>query len=195
MSIKYAMLGFLSWCPFTGYELKKVFASSLSLYWSDNNNLIYRTLVQMHKEGLVENEVQQQDKNPARKIYTITQEGRRQLKEWVQSFPDLPQIRNSFLIQLAWADQLDDHQLNALLDRYEKNIYMRLVLCQEEDRRCTIDPSRTPRESFLWEMLAENRIGFYENELAWVRRLRSGLQIRDFISLGGVTNEVCTVAP
>lgn len=195
MIIKYTILGFLSWCPFTGYELKKVFASALSLYWSDNNNLIYRTLVQMHKEGLVENEVQQQDKNPARKIYTITEEGRRQLKQWVQSFPELPQIRNSFLIQLAWADQLDDHELNALLDNYEKNIYMRLLLCREENRRCTIDPSRTPRESYLWEMLAENRIGYYENELAWVQRLRSGLQTRGLISLGGVTNEVCTVAP
>jgi hypothetical protein len=38
MSIKHAILGFLSWQPSTGYELKKLFAESDTLSWSGNNN-------------------------------------------------------------------------------------------------------------------------------------------------------------
>ena len=69
MSIKHAILGFLSWSPLTGYDLKKRFMGSTTLYWSGNNNQIYRSLVDLHQNGFVTKEVQQQEKLPARKIY------------------------------------------------------------------------------------------------------------------------------
>ena len=79
MSIRHAILGFLSWKPFTGYELKKLFADALSFHWSGNNNQIYGSLVELHKVGAVSVEVEQQEKLPARKVYTITDEGRAEL--------------------------------------------------------------------------------------------------------------------
>ncbi|RPI32756.1 MAG: DUF4180 domain-containing protein, partial [Chloroflexota bacterium] len=42
MDIKFAILGYLSWRPFSGYDLKKLFADSAAFYWSGNNNQIYR---------------------------------------------------------------------------------------------------------------------------------------------------------
>ena len=41
-------------------------------YWSGNNNQIYKTLVQLHADGLVESEVQQQENYPTRKEYRLT---------------------------------------------------------------------------------------------------------------------------
>ncbi|HEY9053605.1 MAG TPA: PadR family transcriptional regulator, partial [Rectinemataceae bacterium] len=76
MSIRHAILGFLSWKPFTGYELKKRFSDALSFHWSGNNNQIYGTLVQLHKDGAVTIEVVAQEKLPAKKLYTITEAGR-----------------------------------------------------------------------------------------------------------------------
>jgi PadR family transcriptional regulator AphA len=175
MSIKHALLGFLSWRPFTGYELKKMIASSESLYWSGNNNQIYTTLVQIHQEGLVTNEVQQQEHYPARKVYTITEKGLAELRAWVLSPPELPQLKNTFLIQLAWADQLLPPELDALLEKYEYEVHMRLLMCQEQERRGNTSPARTPREAYLWNMIAQNYIGYYQNELAWVRKLRQEL--------------------
>ena len=40
MAIRYAILGLLSWRPFTGYDLKKMIGDSVFLYWSGNNNQI-----------------------------------------------------------------------------------------------------------------------------------------------------------
>ncbi|MFZ3110044.1 MAG: hypothetical protein WA234_05080 [Rectinemataceae bacterium] len=45
MSIRYAILGFLSWKPFAGYDLKKLLSNSLSFHWSGNNNQVYGTLL------------------------------------------------------------------------------------------------------------------------------------------------------
>ena len=44
MIIDYAILGLLSWKPLTGYDVKRVMQDSPFLYWSGNNNQIYKAL-------------------------------------------------------------------------------------------------------------------------------------------------------
>jgi hypothetical protein len=78
-------------------------------------------------------------------------------------------------VQLAWADLLPLEELDALLQAYEDRARAQLLICQEQERRGEIDPARTPREAYLWRMVAENWIEFYQHELAWVRALRDGL--------------------
>lgn len=175
MSIQYAILGYLSWQPFSGYDLKKLFTGSLSFHWSGNNNQIYRTLLQLHDEGLVTQEVQYQEDRPPRKVYTITDAGRHALRQWLLSAPELPQLRHTFLVQLAWADGLAPGELDALVARYEDEVQVQLLMCREQARRGGPNPARTPRERYLWQMISEHRITTYEGELAWVRRLRQGL--------------------
>jgi len=175
MNIKYAILGFLSWRSMTGYDLKKLFTDTDFIYWSGNNNQIYRTLVQLRKEEMVTNEVHFQDKYPARKVYTITEAGLSELRKWVTSSPDPPQLRNTFLIQLAWADQLDQDELTSLVDKYEEEIHMHMLMCEEKERRKIDHPSRTPRENYLWKKIHENIIASFQQELRWVRDLKQGL--------------------
>lgn len=172
MSIKFAILGFLSWMPLTGYELKKLFADSELFHWSGNNNQIYTTLVQLHNENLVTKEVQHAESGPSSKRYTITDEGMAELKQWVLSQPELPQIRNSFLTQLAWADLLSSEELDRLLAQYEEEVYVKLLMLREQSQRKLVLPERTVREAALWQAIKGNQLSFYETELSWVQRLR-----------------------
>ncbi len=174
MSIKYTILGFLSWKAFTGYELKKLFAESATLYWSGNSNQIYKTLVELHKEDLISLEIQPQEAHPSRKVYTITEKGLAELKSWILSTPEPPLQKNAFLIQLAWADQLESDEVDALLEKYEDELHTQLLLFRARDQR-KVSPQRTPRETYLWNMISENWISFYENELHWIRTLREEL--------------------
>ena len=188
MSIEYAILGLLSSRPLTGYDIKKMFEGSAALYWSGNNNQIYTTLVKLHKNELVTREIEFQEDHPPRKIYSITVKGQDELKKWLLSAPEPPQLKNSFLIQLAWADQLRPNELDALLEKYETEIQMQLAMLQVQAQQRNISTSgtprdayinvslaRTPREALLWSMIQENWISFYENELDWVRKLRKQL--------------------
>lgn len=174
MSIKYAILGFLSWRPMTGYELKKLFAESATLNWSGNSNQIYTTLVELHKEDLVSLEIHPQEAHPSRKVYTVTEKGLAELKSWALSTPEPPVQKNAFLIQLMWAAQLDSEEVDSLLEKYEKKVHTQLLLFQACDQRKDF-PQRTPRETFLWNMISENWISFYEKELHWVRTVREEL--------------------
>lgn len=168
MEIKYAILGFLSWNSFSGYELKKIFMDSPYFYWSGSNNQIYQTLVQFHKDGLVDVEVTQDLPHPPKKTYTITTHGMDELKRWLSLPPELPQIRNSFLAQLAWADILDDKAVNTLLDGYHHEIEMQIAMLKEKEQRGVVKPNRTKREELLWDMISNNVIQSYEHELNWI---------------------------
>ncbi len=188
MSIDHAILGLLSWRPMTGYDIKKMFAGSAAFYWSGNNNQIYTTLVKLHENGLVTREVEVQADSPARKIYSITEQGKAAFKKWLLSEPEPPEIKNTFLIQLAWADQLSPEELDTLLGKYEAEIQMQLSMLETQKQQKNVDPSgrvrdayinpslaRTRRETVLWGAIQENWISFYENELNWVRKLRKQL--------------------
>lgn len=175
MSIKYAILGILSCKPLTGYDLKKIIQESAFMYWSGNNNQIYKSLVELLDEGFVTGEVHHQESSPSKKIYTITEEGTAELKDWVLSTPQAPEFKKTFLIQLAWADQLNAEELNTLLSRYEDEITMQILLQQQKKSREPFSPDRTSREAYLWGAIHENVLSSYKNELSWVQKLRKEL--------------------
>jgi PadR family transcriptional regulator, regulatory protein AphA len=132
--------------------------------------------VQLHKEGLVQNEVRQQGSYPPSKVYSLTAAGEAGLKEWVIADPSVPQMRNAFLTQLAWADRLGEDELESLLHRYEHELQMKLLMQRELVRRGPEGPARTPREALLWTMIADHDCALYEAELEWLRRLREALE-------------------
>jgi len=187
MSIEYAILGLLSWRPLSGYDLKKIFEDSPLLYWSGNNNEIYRTLVKLHRESLVTREVQPQESLPARKVYSITPAGREALRQWALWTPEPPQLRHAFLIQLAWGDALSPQELEAQLVQYEEEIHTQLQMARAQasppggvsyhSRSAFLDPdeARTPREKLLWTHLRDYWVSFYQAELDWARALRAKL--------------------
>lgn len=176
MDIKYTILGYLSWKPLSGYDLKKLIADSNIFYWSGNNNQIYTALVKLHKDGLVTNQIELQENLPNRKIYSITDSGLAALKEWLLIAPELPQTRKTFLVQLAWSNQLTSEELSDLIGKYEYEVNMQLIMHREKQRRDSKNnPARTPRETYIWKMISENLIRSHEMELAWIRELKNNL--------------------
>lgn len=175
MSIDYAILGILSSKSLSGYDLKKIIQESPFMYWSGNNNQIYRSLVKLHDNGFVTKEVEYQESSPSKKIYTITEEGIAELKDWVLSSPEPPEFKKMFLIQLAWADQLNLEELNKSLTEYENEIRMQIILQEEKRSRGIFSPNRSSKEKFLWDTIYDNIISSYKNELNWIKKLRNEL--------------------
>ena len=175
MSIKYAILGLLSWKPLTGYDIKKLMEASSILYWSGNNNQIYKSLVQLHEEYLVTTEVQHQQSAPSRKIYTITDIGLSSLKAWTLSSPEAPEFKKAFFIQLAWSHMLSDEETDQLLAEYENELQLQLAYQREKHARRTGYPDRNQRETLLWNMMVQNVIASCENELRWVASVHQAL--------------------
>ncbi len=175
MTINHAILGILSYQPMTGYDLKKIIQDSTFMHWSGNNNQIYKALVSLLENGFVTNEIRHQEGSPSKKIYTITGKGLDELEEWIASTPAPVEFKKSFLIQMAWADLLGNDELHEVLEKYENEIKLQLIMNREKIRRGIGFAARTEREAFLWKMIDESILSSYQNELEWIRKVRRQL--------------------
>jgi len=121
MSLKHAILGFLSYKPLSGYDLKKAFDKSVQHFWHANQSQIYRTLAQMTDEGLVEKEVVEREERLDMKIYDITEAGRTELHNWLAAPLSDRETREPFLIQIFFGGKLSDKELLDLLHHERKS--------------------------------------------------------------------------
>jgi DNA-binding PadR family transcriptional regulator len=133
MSLPHALLGLLNYRPATGYELKATFTNSIHFFWDATLPQIYRTLKQMEGSGWLNVTVEHQDGKPSRKVYCVTDAGRKELRRWLAEPLEMPEPRNAMLIKVFFGNQMESTQLTAhlkelqkhhatLLERYEKDI-------------------------------------------------------------------------
>ena len=93
------ILGLLDHESLTGYEIKKRIDTMLKYFWSASYGSIYPTLNALEKNALVtkENTV---ESGREKIIYTITDSGREQLKEWLALPVTKDELRYETLLKL-----------------------------------------------------------------------------------------------
>jgi DNA-binding PadR family transcriptional regulator len=107
LSIKYALLGLLANGPLHGYDLKAAYEGELVPDSHLNYGQVYTTLERLSRDGLVAHDVVRQTERPDKKVYDLTKDGRRELREWLAtpSRPDLD-LRNELFLKLVLARRL-----------------------------------------------------------------------------------------
>lgn len=97
---EFAILGLLAERPRSGYDIKKEVEERLSHFWSESYGHIYPMLHRLHDRDLVVKEVERQEGKPDRKVYHVTEDGRRALEDWFAEPPPPLRPRNEFLLRL-----------------------------------------------------------------------------------------------
>ncbi len=169
MSLDYAILGFLNYQPFSGYDLKKAFDNSIRHFWYADQSQIYRTLARLTEQGLAEVKVVEQTDRPDRKVYSITPAGREALRGWLAGPFPTEALHNGPLIQVFFAGQLSDGEIlgkfkeaaalfRTILDRYNQ------VPPQIDDYVAMVN---SPREAYFWMLTLELGIKTMQAQLEW----------------------------
>src|SRR5690606_34091680 len=128
MSLKHAILGFLSFSPFSGYDLKKAFDNSVQHFWPANQSQIYRTLAELDEQGFVKKEIVERDDRLDMKIYSITKTGRAELHQWLTAPLPERDEREPFLIQVYFSGLLTDEEVLNLFNQKLKETEERLAV-------------------------------------------------------------------
>ena len=104
MSLSHGILGFLSYSNMTGYDLAKIFDSSVKFFWYARANHIYLELTKLEKKSYVKCEyIVQQDK-PNKKLYHITDEGKKEFLRWLATnTDDVQKSKNEFLMRVFFS--------------------------------------------------------------------------------------------
>jgi PadR family transcriptional regulator AphA len=171
MSLEHAILGFLTYRPFSGYGLKKFFDESVRHFWSAPQSQIYRTLGRMAEDGWVRMAVVEQEDRPDRKVYHITDEGLAELLQWLTTPLDLPAIRHKWLVQVFFAHHLSDEEIVTLFEERAEKLRQKLELFRTgvqvviERRFVEMGSERSRR---LWQFTLDYGIAHLEWELQWI---------------------------
>ncbi|SUP10781.1 transcriptional regulator [Vibrio metschnikovii] len=100
MSLPHVILTVLSTRDATGYDITKEFSASIGYFWKASHQQVYRELNKMGQQGLVTCVLEPQDGKPDRKVYSITEAGRRALGEWFDQPTAHPTVRDEFSAKL-----------------------------------------------------------------------------------------------
>lgn len=105
---KYIILGLLSHEPQTGYDIRQTAENNIGHFWTDiSYGQIYPTLRKLEKQKLVTKDIDTGAGQRLKKVYSITDEGRRVLREWLQEPADPEVYKIDLLLKLYFGAQAD----------------------------------------------------------------------------------------
>ncbi len=171
--IKYILLGFLNYQPMTGYDLKQTIDHSVSHFWHAHHSQIYTTLRQMEADKLVVSEFIHSEGQPDRRVYSLTDSGRAELKTWLaQPLTEMSPIKEELILRLFFSARRDKSSVLAELylqrDLHQKklNEYHGLEAGEIEENVKNIP--QLARDAIFWRMTLNMGIGYEEMYLKWI---------------------------
>ena len=81
--LKHGILGLLNYADMNGYEILETFRRSLNHFWNAQKSQVYRELISLENAGYIHGIWIEQEGKPDKKLYSITDEGRKELSNWL----------------------------------------------------------------------------------------------------------------
>lgn len=122
-TLKYAILGLLNRKSMTGYDMAKEFETSLFEFWNAKHSQIYPELKLLVKKGLIEYKIEIVGSILEKKLYSITEQGRKEFKEWAVSHHSMKAVpKDEFRLQLFFSDSLTyEERLKVIYDQLREH--------------------------------------------------------------------------
>ena len=168
MSLKFSILGLLHYQPMHGYRLKAHIENNFGHVWSINYGQIYPNLKKMMTEGLItqSEEVCVGEKGPPRKLYTITDKGKKAFGDWLASSPAREMLlRDPFLMRFVFFGFGDKARSLELIDEQIANWERQLVLRYANE-------TRWEQSGVYARLMTELGVRVNEVFLDWLKKAR-----------------------
>jgi len=104
----FALLGLIHQRPMSGYDLRKIFASTAMATFSDSPGAIYPALRRLEERGLVRSEVQVSTSLRQRRVFRIAPKGLAAFKGWLKkpvTRDDVIRRNGDLMLRCAFMDR------------------------------------------------------------------------------------------
>jgi DNA-binding PadR family transcriptional regulator len=146
---------------------------SVGHFWTTTQSHIYKALNDLEGEGWVKKRLVPQEDKPNRKEYSLTPEGRLELRRWLTTpLPPAP-VREAWLIQLFFSHTSSEDEITTLIEQRGNDI-RRIVDAYKSQTESSIPQNLPPglqRARALWQITLDYGIAFYEFELKWNKEM------------------------
>lgn len=142
-SPEFPLLGLLAQQPAHGYDLHHRLALDLGEVWHVSLSQTYNILNRLEAQGLIVGSLEEQEKLPARRRFTLTPAGRERFEAWLYT-PGRPMVRATrveFTSRLYFARNIDQQLAHRLID--DQIAETRAGMARLQQRLSKIPPEKT----------------------------------------------------
>lgn len=164
MSVRHAVLGLLVQRPRHGYELRAAFEALVGgeENWDVKPAQIYSTLARLERNGQVTVESVEQESGPEKRIYAITPDGLKTLREWFTDGIVSEHRRDEFFIKLMVG------LVSGAADPYQLIHTQRTHLYQELHEIMAQRSRADPRRELARILLLDKAAMYLEADVRWL---------------------------
>ncbi|MGG4322801.1 PadR family transcriptional regulator [Bacillus sonorensis] len=113
--LKYAILGLLDKGSLSGYDMTSHFKAELGQFWSAKHSQIYPELKKLTNEGFIEFKTVIQGSKLEKKMYSITDDGKRELHEWLTAYKPVPDtVKDEFMLKAYFISSMKPSEAEGL---------------------------------------------------------------------------------
>ncbi len=168
--VQNAILALLALRPRHGYELRGLFEAALGGSWELNSGQIYSSLDRLARDGLVVQEGIEKGGGPDKKLWALTDEGRKELANWFASpVPRDYRLRDELYLKLVLALEARPEAARQILMSQRRELFQELH--DLTMRRNLLDP----RRHLARILLLDSAIMHTEGELRWLDMVEARL--------------------
>lgn len=165
-SFEYAILGLLEEQPLSGYDLRKIFASTPMTYFSNSPGAIYPALMRLKERRLISSRIEGSSLR-RRQLFRLAPKGLNELKSWLRTPAtredviwgmDIAALKFSFMSRILEKDEIVRY-----LENFETEIASYITVL------CDYLGSQSEHLSLSGRLALESGIGGYRSQLRWAR--------------------------
>jgi len=182
MALRYAILGYLSSGPGSGYDLVQQMDGDLGWFWAASHSQIYPELRNLEAAGLIEGTATTVGERLEKRVYSLTEEGARELQAWTEKAPQYRPNRDAERLQLIFADDNGVEAIRAHLETHLEHFTRRRaqligmrdrILNREhprvEQRLASKGPQGRELSLYLRDIAYGGDLRRAEGEIAWAQ--------------------------
>ncbi|HEY3464574.1 MAG TPA: PadR family transcriptional regulator [Amycolatopsis sp.] len=127
MALRHALMAALLEGEASGYDLAKGFDASVANFWAATPQQLYRELDRMAADGLVHARVVHQERRPDKRLFSLSEAGRRTLHEFTARPPRPGVIRDELLVQVQALDAGDEPAVRRALEERRQRAEVKIA--------------------------------------------------------------------
>jgi PadR family transcriptional regulator AphA len=172
MSLRFGLLGLLSYQSMTGYDLKKTVDSTIARFWEAQTSQIYRELNYMEDLGWLSSVIKVQTEKPNKRIYSITPSGRQAFLDWLlkDGSKESHVNKSVFMMRVFFAGDHSIEENIEFLTHYKNACTTRLASLQKPASELTeIGDTRLkhPESAIYWDFTSNFEKAHFKMCIEW----------------------------
>ena len=184
----YTILGCLTVEPMSGYGIKQFLEQTVVHFWSESYGQLYPTLHRLEEDGLVEGREEPGRRGGTKRVYRITEAGRRELREWLRKPAEPVTPRYEHSLKLFFGHEVGPADSIAHLQRLRQEARNALEAFREWEAELAARTEAEPGSPAPYRLVVlRGGILYAEMMLRWCEE--SEARLRDLPDPGGSADE------